>query len=229
MHMKRILITLLLLPGVVLGAGETESLQRIRSEVHSFLTREALGLPGQPQIEVGAIDARLRLARCDFLQTFFPAGSRAWGKTSVGVRCAGANPWTVYVPARVGVSGTFLVATRGLEPGQTVQEDDLIARSGDLTKLPEGTLTDPIQVRGRVAARRVAAGQPLQKSMLRAENLVRNGQLVGLVAQGKGFRITSEGRVIGDAAEGSLVHVRTASGKIVSGIVRAGPFIEVML
>ena len=48
------------------------------------------------------------------------------------------------------------------------------------------------------------------------------------IAQGPGFRITTEGRAIGDAAEGNLVHVRTANGKVVSGIVRPGPIVEIM-
>ncbi len=209
-------------------AVEMESPQRISAEVRSFLGREAMGLPGRSKIEVGAVDARLKLARCGFLQTFFPAGSRAWGKTTVGVRCAGEHPWTIYVPARVRVIAPFLVTVRGLEPGQTVNQADLVIREGDLTTLPSGTLTDALQAEGRVAARRIGAGQPLQRSMLRAEKVVKNGQIVGLIAQGAGFRITTEGQAIGDAAEGSLVHVRTKNGKVVSGIVRPGPIVEVM-
>lgn len=207
---------------------EHESAQRIRGEVESFLVREARGLPGEIQIQVGAVDARVRLARCAFLQTFFPAGSRAWASTTVGVRCPGKTPWTIYVPARVSVIAPFLVAARGLDPGQSVTQADLLFRNGDLTNLPAGTLTDPSQAKGRIAARRVAAGQPLQQSMLRAEKVVRNGQIIGLIAQGEGFRISTEGRAMGDAAEGSLVHVRTANGKIISGIVRAGPLVEVI-
>jgi flagella basal body P-ring formation protein FlgA len=210
------------------SAMETESPQRISAEVRSFLSREAMGLPGRSEIQVGPVDARLKLARCGFLQTFFPTGSRAWGKTSVGVRCAGDRPWTIYVPARVKVIAPFLVTVRGLEPGQTVRQADLVYREGDLTTMPSGTLTDPIEVEGRLAARRIGPGQPLQRSMLRAQKVVKNGQIVGLVAQGPGFRITTEGRAIGDAAEGNLVHVRTANGKVVSGIVRAGPVVEIM-
>ena len=227
--MKILIAVMVLLCGAKnLVAMEPESPQRISAGVKRFLSREALGLPGRSLIQVGAVDARLQLARCPFLETFFPAGSRAWGKTTVGVRCAGDKPWTVYVPARVKVIAPFLVTVRGLEPGQTVREADVVFREGDLTTLPGGTLTDVAQANGRVAARRIGAGQPLQRSMLRAEKVVRNGQIIGLVAQGPGFRITTEGRAIGDAAEGSLVQVRTANGKVVSGIVRPGPVVEIM-
>ena len=221
-------IVLLMCLAASAAAMETESPQRISAEVRSFLSREAMGLPGRSEIEVGAVDARLRLVRCGFLQTFFPSGSRAWGKTTVGVRCAGEQPWTIYVPAKVRVIAPFLVTVRGLEPGQTVRQGDLVFREGDLTTLPSGTLTDPVEAEGRLAARRIGPGQPLQRSMLRAQKVVKNGQIVGLVAQGPGFRITTEGQAIGDAAEGSLVHVRTANGKVVSGIVRPGPVVEIM-
>ena len=205
-----------------------ESPQRIRGEVAAFLAREARGLPGEPRIEVGEVDARLRLARCDFLQTFFPVGSRAWGKTTVGVRCAGANAWTLYVTARVQVIGAYLMTVRGLSPGERLQAADVAERHGDLAALPAGVLTDVGQIAGRVLANRVAAGQPLRQDMLRAEKIVKNGQVIALIAQGPGFRVSSEGRAMGDAAEGHLVQVRTAAGTVVSGVVRPGPVVEVM-
>lgn len=205
-----------------------ESPQRIRTEVESFVLREARGLPGETRVEVGNVDARLKLARCDFLQTFFPVGSRPWGKTTVGVRCPGANPWTIYVPVRVSVFGTYLISARGLAPGQTLQASDVIERRGDLTALPSGVLTALAQTEGRTMSNRLAGGQPLRADMLRAEKVIKSGQTVGLVAQGEGFRVSSEGRALGDAAEGHLLQVRTPTGTVVSGIVRPGPFVEVM-
>lgn len=205
-----------------------ESPQRIRDEIESFVVREARGLPGETRVEVGSVDARLKLARCAFLQTFFPVGSRAWGKTTVGVRCPGANPWTIYVPVQVRVFGTYLISARGLSPGQSLQASDVIERRGDLTALPSGVLTALAQTQGRTMSNRLAGGQPLRADMLRAEKVIKSGQTVGLVVQGEGFRVSSEGRALGDAAEGHLLQVRTRTGTVVSGVVRPGPFVEVM-
>lgn len=221
-------IALAVLATAVQAEPPRESPQRLRAEAESFLLREARGLPGQITVEIGAVDGRLSLARCDFLQAFFPAGSRPWGSTTVGLRCPGTQPWTIYVPARVRVSGQYLIAARGLAPGQSLEAGDVVARVGDLTELPSGTLTELPQAQGMTVANRVAAGQPIRRDGLRAEKIVKNGQLVVLVANGQGFRVSSEGRALGDAAEGNLLHVRTASGTVVSGVVRPGPLVEVL-
>ena len=77
----------------------------LRQTVSQFLTVQAGGLPGQITVTVGAIDPRLNLAACTAPQAFLPNGARAWGKTSVGVRCVAPSPWTVYIPAMVQVQG----------------------------------------------------------------------------------------------------------------------------
>ncbi|MEQ1881583.1 MAG: flagellar basal body P-ring formation chaperone FlgA [Burkholderiales bacterium] len=201
--------------------------EQVRLEVAAFLERESQGTPGKVTIEVGKIDARLVLKPCTRMETFFPAGSRAWGTTSVGVRCAVPAPWTIYVPARVIVSGNYLITARPLRAGQTIAAGDFVLREGELSQLPVGILTDPNQVLGRHTKQGLQAGQPLRKDILREAPAVLNGQPVVLMASGNGFRISSEGRSLGRAAEGEVVQVRTLSGSIVSGIVRAGSVVEV--
>jgi flagellar basal body P-ring formation protein FlgA len=201
--------------------------EQVRIEVAAFLDREAQGTPGKVTIEVGKIEARLGLKSCAKMETFFPAGSRAWGATSVGVRCALPAPWTIYVPARVIVSGSYLIAARPLRAGQTIAAGDFAVREGELSQLPVGILTDPSQVLGRFAKQGLQAGQPLRKEILRAVPAVLSGQQVILMANGQGFRISSEGRSLGQAADGEVVQVRTLSGAIVSGIVRPGSVVEV--
>ncbi|RAE77565.1 flagellar basal body P-ring formation protein FlgA, partial [Burkholderia multivorans] len=52
------------------------------------------------------------LAACTTLEPFLPTGARLWGRTTVGVRCAGERPWTVYLQAKVTVHATYYVAAR---------------------------------------------------------------------------------------------------------------------
>jgi flagella basal body P-ring formation protein FlgA len=199
----------------------------VASAALEFLKREARGLPGQIAIEIGTVEARLALSACGRLATFFPAGSRAWGQTSVGVRCAAPSAWTLYVPARVSVTGPYLIAARPLSLGQEIAPGDFAVREGELTQLPAGVLTDPVQAVGRRMANSLQAGQPLRRDAVREPPLVTQGQVVALVVSGPGFRIQSEGHALGKAPEGGRVQVRTASGSVVSGMVRAGPVVEI--
>jgi flagella basal body P-ring formation protein FlgA len=55
---------------------------------------------------------------------------------------------------------------------------------------------------------------------------VQQGQTVRLVASGAGFSVTTEGLALNNAGEGQPARVRLASGQVVSGMARAGGFVE---
>jgi len=67
----------------------------------------------------------------------------------------------------------------------------------------------------------------VRRDMLRAPNVVAQGQGVRVVSEGPGFRVSTDGRALANAAEGQIVQVRAASGQTVSGIARAGGIVEV--
>ena len=224
-----LIVALTMMVEVALHAAELRQDRAVISKAaESFLQRETKGLPGQVSIEVGKIDTRVSLAACTQLQTFFPTGSRAWGQTTVGVRCAAPAAWTIYVPASVKVSAAYLIAARPLALGQEIGAGDFSVQQGELTQLPAGILTDASQAVGRRLANGIQAGQPLRRDAIREPLAVVQGQLVALVVSGPGFRISSAGHSLGRAPQGERIQVRTISGAVVSGIVRPGPVVEVV-
>lgn len=199
----------------------------LRQSVEQFLQTQAAGLPGKAGIAVGAIDARLNLPACAALEPFFPNGSRAWGKTTVGVRCNAPAPWTVYVAATVRVQGSYYSAAAPLAQGRALGPNDIVKTSGDLTALPPGIVTDPSQAVGRTLVMSLAAGTPLRQDALRSRQAVQQGQIVRVVSNGPGFSVSTEGRALANGAEGQLVQARTAGGQVVSGIAKAGGVVSV--
>ncbi|WP_158907263.1 flagellar basal body P-ring formation chaperone FlgA [Burkholderia sp. L27(2015)] len=200
--------------------------EAIRVAAEQFLRQQAAGLPGQVVITVKPA-APSGLAQCASLEPFLPPGARVWGRTTVGMRCVGDHPWTLYLQARVAVNGSYYVASRDIAPGQSISQADIEARQTDLTNMPRSLVTDLSQVVGTAAQSRITAGMPLRTDLLRTVNAVKFDQPVKLVAQGAGFSISSEGRALGNAAPGESVQVRTGSGQIVSGVVRDGGTVEV--
>ncbi|UGQ45233.1 flagellar basal body P-ring formation chaperone FlgA [Massilia endophytica] len=200
---------------------------RLRQTVEQFLQVQSAGLPGKVNVTVGAIDSRTALGPCAAPEAFLMPGARAWGKTSVGVRCAAPSTWTVYIQANVSVLGNYIAAGVPLAQGQTIQESQLVTLQADLTTLPSNIVTDKAQVVGRSSNISLAAGMPLRLDNMRNKPVVQNGQLVRLVAAGAGFSISSEGKATGNASEGQVVQVRTASGQQVSGVAKAGGLVEV--
>ncbi|KVL76123.1 flagellar basal body P-ring formation chaperone FlgA [Burkholderia ubonensis] len=200
----------------------------IRRTALAFLQQQIAGLPGKPAASVAPSFPR-GLAACTTLEPFLPTGARLWGRTTVGVRCAGERPWTVYLQAKVTVQATYYAAARQIAPGEVLTAADLVARDGDLTLLPLAVITDPSQAVGSTALARVAAGLPLRQDMLKSAASVSAGQTVRVVAAGPGFTISTEGSALANAAPGQSVRVRMAAGQIVTAIVKDAGTVEIPL
>ncbi|MBN3752790.1 flagellar basal body P-ring formation protein FlgA [Paraburkholderia sp. Tr-20389] len=202
--------------------------ESIRRAALTYLQQQSAGLPGKVDITVATVFPR-GLAACTTLEPFLPTGARVWGRTTVGVRCAGERPWTLYLQAKVSIHATYFVAGRSIAPGELLSASDLVARDGDLTVLPQAVITDPSQVVGSVALMRVSPGLPLRRDMLKSAEAVSIGQSVKVVAQGPGFAISAEGSAMNNASPGQPVKVKTANGQIIQGIVKDAGTVEIQL
>ncbi|MES2830657.1 MAG: flagellar basal body P-ring formation chaperone FlgA [Pseudomonadota bacterium] len=199
----------------------------LRQGVEQFLQRQSSGLPGQVTIEVGQIDTRLNLPACVQPEPFLSHGSKAWGKTAVGIRCTAPSAWTIYVTAHVRVMADYLTAATPLAQGQTIGQNDFVRTRGDLTQLPGGVITDPAMAIGRITMSSLQLGAPLRQDTLRAQAAVQMGQTVRLLSTGTGFTVTTEGRAMNNATQGQTVQAKTPTGQVISGIARAGGILEV--
>lgn len=199
----------------------------IRQTVEHFLHIQSAGLPGLVGISVGAIDPRMNLAACAAPEAFLPSGSRAWGKTTVGVRCTAPTAWTIYIQANVSVTGDYISTATAMSQGQIISANDLAKTKGDLTTLPAGIVTDPGQAIGRTLGASLPAGTPLRMDVLRSQLVIQQGQVVRIVSNGPGFRVSGEGRAMTNGSEGQMVQVRTQSGQLISGVAKAGGVVEV--
>ncbi|NPT55681.1 flagellar basal body P-ring formation chaperone FlgA [Paraburkholderia elongata] len=208
-------------------AGQQDA-EAIRSAALTFLQQQSAGLPGKVDITVAPAFPR-GLAACAMLEPFMPSGARLWGRMTVGVRCAGERPWTIYLQARISLRATYYLAARAMAPGEVLTAADLVARDGDLTGLPQAIVTDPSQAVGSVSLVRIAGGMPLRRDMLKSASAVSIGQTVRIVAAGEGFAISAEGSAMNNASPGQQVRVKTANGQIISGIVKDGSTVEIQL
>ncbi len=201
--------------------------ESLNNTLDHYLRTQTRGLPGEVTYVIGQLDPRTQLTPCSAYEPFLPAGSRLWGKATVGVRCLGPSTWTIYIPVQVNVSGNYLITAKAVAAGQQLGASDVVVRKGDLGTLPANILTDPAQAIGKTVKSGAAAGQPLRSDALIAPWAVQQGQNVKLVTKGAGFSASSEGKSLNNAAEGQVVQVRTGSGQSVSGIARAGGVVEI--
>ncbi len=208
---------------------EVQSIASIRTATADFLeislrnngaTTDSIS---PDNIRVGKLDSRLALTRCEqALTTFLPAGAQLAGKTTVGVRCEGRKPWTVYVPATINVSGTFIAATRSLPRGHILGYDDVEPKEQNQAEIPWGSVSDLEQVIGMELKRPVNAGGALTSAMLGKPEVIKRGQQVTVYSGSGGLQVSVAGVAMASGAEGERVKIRNARSKrIIEGTVRA--------
>ena len=182
------------------------------------------------EVQAGALDSRLKLAPCGRIHAWWPAGSRAWGRTRVGLRCEqGAAPWNVYLPVSVKVFAPALVGTAPLPPGTTLAAEHLATAVVDWAAETAPPCVAAEAVLGRTLSRAVGAGEPIRQDDLKARQWFAAGDTVRVEAVGSGFRVVGEGQALSPGVEGQTVRVRTDGGRIVSGLPRGEHRVEVSL
>lgn len=170
------------------------------------------------EVQVGALDPRLKLAPCQRIEPYLPPGMRLWGKARIGLRCAqGAKPWNVYLPVTVRVFGQALVAGVPLPAGATLREDDLRMAEVDFAEDNAAVVTNASLAVGRMLNRPLTAGRGLRQTDLKARVWFAAGDSVKVLASGPGFSVAGSGQALTPGIEGQTARVRTDNGQVVTG------------
>jgi len=224
-------LALLVINGPV--AAETiQSHKSIQSAAENFITEKAAASHGRiPIARAGNLDSRLRLKECDEpLEAFQPAGGRTLGNTTVGVRCPGAQPWTLYVPVKVSILEAVVVAARALSKGMILEEHDVKLSENDLADIRPGYFLDQAQVIGKQVIRSVSMGAAITTSQVKPKIQVKRGQQIDLVAVSHGLKVRMTGEALSDGASGERIRVRNLSTRVVlEGVVQSETTVRISL
>jgi len=188
----------------------------------------ATDIPLRLEVKVGKLDPRLRLAPCQHIQPWLPTGTRLWGRTRIGLRCAEAGTrWTVFVPLTIHAFGMAWVLTEDVAAGIPLSE-----QHATLAEVDWAAQRPPIVARrenwlGQSAAHHLPAGQALRRNMLRPIQVFRRGANVRISVQGDGYSITASGKALGVGNIGQSVRVRMNNGRVVVGTVGADGVVNV--
>lgn len=181
-------------------------------------------------VEIGALDARLRLAPCQQIQPYLPPGMAVWGRSRIGLRCTdGAARWNVTLPVRVAVFGRAVVASGPLPAGVNLSQDQLALADIDIAAEPGAVFIDAGLLIGRTLARPLAAAEAVRAPALKSRQWFAAGETVQVRVAGEGFALTSEAQAMGAGIEGQEVRVRFESGRVASGRAVGERKVELLL
>ncbi|MFZ6693530.1 flagellar basal body P-ring formation chaperone FlgA [Undibacterium sp. SXout20W] len=208
-------------------ANNNEDRDKIKQVATEFLQQMSTAQPGDAEISVSPLDSRLNLASCQALMPFLPTGSKAWGKTTVGVRCTAPTAWTVYLRANVQITAEYYVAAHSLTKGQVLAIDDLSKIKGEISNFPVGFISNPDQAIGKAIQNSVSSGTLLRVDSLKSPAVVQQGQTVRVISIGNGFQVATDAQAMTNASEGQIAKARTANGVTLSGVAKSGGIIEI--
>ena len=207
-----------MMPGQALSSARLEDM---------VATQIVHGSPWEGQdVEIDEFEAPSYNAAADKpdeVRVKLPSGMKPLGKISfaIGLVRDGREFKRVWASARVHVYRNAVIALNNLKMGSTVSRDDV-----RLAKVEMNDGYDAIgsvdEAEGMIVARPVTAGSTVRKEYLKPENVVKRGEMVTVTVENDKFRIKSKGVAAEDGHRGSVINVRTAGGRIVTGKV-TGP------
>lgn len=184
----------------------------------------------RPEVVMGTLDARLRLAPCARVEAHLPPGTRLWGRSRIGLRCMeGATRWNVFLPVTVKAWGPAWVLRHAVPAGTPLAQDDAEIAEVDWAEHASHVLAAPSLWVGQQAAHALVAGQALRQHMVRAPQAFGAGSQVRVVQSGAGFQVVVMGEALAAGLVGQPTRVRLPGGRVVSGLVRDGQTVELVL
>ena len=148
-------------------------------------------------------------------QVVAPRSGQLMGKCSIAVDLSvnGQPHKKVWATATIEILGPVVVTRKPLGRHKPITEDDIELQTMDLSDLPVDVLTDPGVVLGKRARRAIGAQTPLRADLIELPPLVKRGDLVVIVAESNGLKITTRGQVKKRGRLGELIPVINMDSK----------------
>jgi flagellar basal body P-ring formation protein FlgA len=209
----------------------TQPVEEVRAAAEAFVRSRLPASHAKQFVSATALDPRLRVALCDQpLQTFEQSATTRGERVTVGVRCASASSWTLYVPVSVEVEIPVLVLRRALARRARVAVIDVEPETRRVSGRAASFIQDAASLQGHRLKRSLPAGTALTVDMLVPDVVVRRGQQVTLIAASGPVEIRAQGHALTEGGVADRVRVQNMSSlKVVEGVVESDSVVRVGL
>ena len=206
------------------------NIENLRADIKSFATSHYENVfkkqakRNDVNVEISSLDSRLRLKNCNRpLDFVVNSPSQLSTNATVKTSCKGSNRWTIYVPIRINVFDNVVVATRDLNRGEVIGDQDLSFQRVNINQFGGGYLTAKNQVTGMEVKRLIRAGESVKLSYVQPTNVIARGDAVVMESRNSSVLISVNGTALDHGHIGEQIRVRNnQSEKVVDAMV-TGP------
>ncbi len=193
-------------------AAEYQSHESIMDTARQHILDQSGEYASPPEVIAGHLDSRLRLKQCDKpLESYTPQGKKQTGKITVGVRCNGANPWSLFVPVSVKVMAEVVVSKRSMPRGSVIGPGDITMEKRDISRLHRGYLEETSAAVGKKLRQRVRRHQVLTPHQLDKPLTVKRNTRVIIQASKESIQVRMMGKALQNGSLGQIIRVRNES------------------
>ena len=211
-----------------LGFAQNQNVDILMSKVTAHL-QQKFGGPANASVKVFPPEAELNLASCNKLDITVPGGpSSINGNIRVGVKCLQTNGWTIFLSANVQQKKTYFVTNRQIPYGEILKAEDLVPAQDFPENIPMDAVFDLRQAVGRGVVEIVEKNTAILSRHFSNQSVISNGQAVKVLIQGTGFKVTSDGKALGNAGVGQFVKIKLNSGQVVTAVAKTQGFAEIV-
>ncbi len=199
----------------LVGASCTASAATLAHEAEVYL-EDVVGSPVKIiEVEAGRSLSRLHAP----FHVLRHTGGWQRGETSLMV--AGEDGRTAWVKVRFGIEATLVAASHEIKRERVLSQGDLLLKRGIFApKDVLSAVTDPNQVIGMTAKRRIPAGSIITPRMVKQTILVKRGDLVTVSVEAGDIVILAKAKALRSGALGDEITVQNiATGRSFSGTV----------
>ena len=126
---------------------------------------------------------------------------------SVFINSNGQTYKKVRVSTKIEVLSEVLLTNKPLGKDQPITLSDIVRKKMNLSRTPSDVIMDVNQVVGRRTTRAVAAYSILRKDQVESPPLVRKGDIVQVMAESRGLKVTTQGMAKENGTQGERIRV----------------------
>jgi flagella basal body P-ring formation protein FlgA len=187
------------------SAEEIQDQAQIHAAIEAAMAPRMAALhDAQGEVEVGAIDSRLRLPACSNINVDLPPANSEM--MTAKVTCQSPN-WTLYVPIHLHAWVNAVVAAANLPPNTKLTPALLSRGRADELAGNSGLITDLHQAEGKILRIGLMAGAPILSPQLDLPIAVHRGQQVMLTLTDPVMTIKTTATALDDGRVGDTITV----------------------
>jgi flagella basal body P-ring formation protein FlgA len=195
-------------------AAELQDLAEIKNTAENYLLAQtAIQFQNQKvTLILGNLDPHLKLPKCTDPLVPQPDIDLSKPNNTLLVSCHGNVSWGVRLSYKLQRFAQVLTPSRTIPKGEKITENDVRLIENDITQL-NSYFTDKSSVVGQLAKTIILPGQIIQANQIIPSKFVKRGEMVTMIAEIPGLKITSKGTALNDGTLGEAIQVKAVGSK----------------